>query len=160
MVRDILIPISFFTTYEDSYEPNATNKITSKKIPMITTCKAKSTLKHENHLTFSPSAPYLECIPRSWSSSYQSPLHSLTACCPCFIHQFLLTLSNQCSTPLLLRGTHALLTSILPLPLHPLPLLILFAHLLLLSCHAVLPQEIRQHETLEFHDVASDILIL
>ena len=146
-------------TYEDTYELNASNKITSKKIPMITKCKAKSTLKHAKHLTFLPSAPYLECIPHSWSSS-SNPLCSLTACCPCFIHPLLLTLSTQCSMPFFLRGMHALLTSILPLLLHPLPLLILFMHLLLLSCHAVLPQVIRQHETVAFHEDASDILVL
>ncbi len=50
----IPIPISFSTDYEDTYEPNATNKITSKKIPMITTCKTKSTLKHAKLFTFFP----------------------------------------------------------------------------------------------------------
>ena len=48
------LPILFFTDYEDTYEPNATDKITTKNIPMITTCKTESTLKPAKHFTFFP----------------------------------------------------------------------------------------------------------
>ena len=107
----------------------------------------------QNTLLSSPKHPI-------WSVSLTPgpSLHSLTARFACFIHPLLLTLSNQ-SSMLFCRGMHASLTYILPLPLIPLPLLILFVHLLLLSCHAELPQVIRQNETVAFHEFASDILI-
>ncbi len=116
-------------------------------------------LSMQNTLLSSPKHPI-------WSASLtpgplpQSPLHNLTACFPCFIHPLLLILSNESSMLFFCRGTQALLTYILSLPLIPLPLLILFVHLLLLSCHAELPQVIRQNETVAFHEFASDILIL